>query len=79
MMLDDDIVAASPATVYGFTRDPGICNIDKPYRYPDHSRVLLPYQECLTTPGARRSSSASISAIASERSRAASPGQAWST
>ena len=36
--------------VYGFTRDPGICNIDKSYRYPDHSKVMLTYQDCLGTP-----------------------------
>jgi formylglycine-generating enzyme len=36
--------------VYGFTRDTSICNIDKPYRLPDHSRVLHPYHQCLDTP-----------------------------
>lgn len=36
--------------VNGFERDASICNIDKPYRYPDHSRVLPMYDECLATP-----------------------------
>jgi sulfatase modifying factor 1 len=33
--------------VYGFVRDPKTCNIDREYRYPDHSRVLPEYDECL--------------------------------
>lgn len=33
---------------YGFTRDPEVCPIDKPYRYPDHSKVMLEYDACLT-------------------------------
>jgi formylglycine-generating enzyme len=33
--------------VYGFVRDKTACNIDKPYIYPDHSRVLPEYDECL--------------------------------
>jgi formylglycine-generating enzyme len=33
--------------VYGFVRDKNACNIDKPYIYPDHSRVLPEYDECL--------------------------------
>ncbi len=33
--------------VYGFTRDAKTCNIDKPYRYPDHSRTMLEYDACL--------------------------------
>jgi formylglycine-generating enzyme required for sulfatase activity len=36
--------------VYGFDRDASVCNIDKPYRYPDHSKVLPMYDECLATP-----------------------------
>ena len=36
--------------VYGFERDAALCNIDKPYRYPDHSKVLPMYEECLQTP-----------------------------
>jgi formylglycine-generating enzyme required for sulfatase activity len=36
--------------VYGFNRDSAICNIDKPYRYPDHSKVLLTYPDCLAAP-----------------------------
>ncbi len=36
--------------VYGFERDASVCNIDKPYRYPDHSKVLPMYDECLETP-----------------------------
>jgi hypothetical protein len=31
----------------GFVRDPEKCNIDKPYRQPDHSRQLLTYERCL--------------------------------
>lgn len=33
--------------VYGFVRDKTLCNIDKPYIYPDHSRVLPEYDDCL--------------------------------
>ncbi len=33
--------------VYGYRRDPTVCNFDKPYRYPDHSRQMLEYDECL--------------------------------
>jgi formylglycine-generating enzyme required for sulfatase activity len=36
--------------VYGYERDANVCNIDKPYRYPDHSKVLPMYDECLETP-----------------------------
>ena len=36
--------------VYGYARDPGKCNIDKEYRYPDHSKVLPEYDVCLATP-----------------------------
>jgi formylglycine-generating enzyme required for sulfatase activity len=32
--------------VYGFVRDPATCNIDKPYRYPDHSKVLPTFDRC---------------------------------
>jgi hypothetical protein len=35
--------------VYGFVRDKGTCNIDKPYIYPDHSRTMLEYDECMQT------------------------------
>jgi formylglycine-generating enzyme len=35
--------------VYGFTRDPTKCNIDKPYVQPDHSRQMLGYDTCLKT------------------------------
>jgi hypothetical protein len=35
---------------YGFVRDASKCNIDRPYVYPDHSRVLPTYDECLKTP-----------------------------
>ena len=36
--------------VYGFKRDASLCNIDKEYRFPDHSRVLPTYEKCLATP-----------------------------
>ena len=36
--------------VYGFKRDKNVCNIDKDYRYPDHSKVMLEYDECLLEP-----------------------------
>ncbi|MFT3770837.1 MAG: SUMF1/EgtB/PvdO family nonheme iron enzyme [Minicystis sp.] len=36
--------------VYGYVRDPKKCSIDKEYRYPDHSKVLPEYDECLTLP-----------------------------
>lgn len=36
--------------VYGYERDPAVCNFDKPYRYPDHSRQMLEYDECLADP-----------------------------
>jgi sulfatase modifying factor 1 len=36
--------------VYGYDRDATACSIDKPYVYPDHSRALPPYEECLKTP-----------------------------
>lgn len=36
--------------VYGYDRDANACAIDKPYVYPDHSRVLPMYEECLKTP-----------------------------
>ena len=32
--------------VYGYTRDPSICAIDKPYRYPDHKHQMKTYDEC---------------------------------
>jgi hypothetical protein len=32
--------------VYGYDRDEAICNIDKPYRYPDHSHTMLHYEQC---------------------------------
>jgi formylglycine-generating enzyme len=35
--------------VYGFDRDETICNIDKPYEKPDHSRQMLTYDKCLAT------------------------------
>jgi formylglycine-generating enzyme len=31
----------------GFVRDGAACNIDKEYRYPDHSRRMLTYEDCL--------------------------------
>jgi len=36
--------------VYGLVRDASTCNIDKEYRYPDHSKVLPTYDKCLETP-----------------------------
>ncbi len=36
--------------VYGFVRDKNVCNIDKEYRYPDHSKVLPEYHQCLLEP-----------------------------
>jgi formylglycine-generating enzyme len=36
--------------VYGFVRDATKCNIDKEYRFPDHSRVLPTYDKCRDTP-----------------------------
>jgi formylglycine-generating enzyme len=33
--------------VYGYDRNASLCNIDKPYRYPDHSKVMLTYDGCL--------------------------------
>lgn len=33
--------------VWGFVRGETTCNIDKDYRYPDHSKVMLHYDECL--------------------------------
>ena len=36
--------------VYGYVRDPKTCSIDKEYRYPDHSKVLPEYDECLAAP-----------------------------
>ncbi|MBL9021746.1 MAG: SUMF1/EgtB/PvdO family nonheme iron enzyme [Myxococcales bacterium] len=33
--------------LYGFVRDPKVCNFDKEYRYPDHSKQMLEYDECL--------------------------------
>jgi sulfatase modifying factor 1 len=33
--------------VYGYTRNPDICNIDKPYEQPDQSRRMLHYDDCL--------------------------------
>jgi formylglycine-generating enzyme len=35
--------------VYGLVRDATVCNIDKPYRFPDHSRTMLTYDRCLQT------------------------------
>jgi formylglycine-generating enzyme required for sulfatase activity len=35
--------------VNGFDRDPKVCNIDKPYRQPDHTRQLETYEKCLKT------------------------------
>lgn len=35
--------------VYGLVRDATKCNIDREYRYPDHSKVLPEYDECLAT------------------------------
>lgn len=32
--------------VYGFVRDKEACNIDREYRYPDHSRVLPTFDGC---------------------------------
>ena len=36
--------------VYGFKRDAEACNIDRDYRFPDHSKVLPTYSKCLETP-----------------------------
>ena len=36
--------------VYGYKRDKSVCNIDKDYRYPDHSKVMLEYDECMLEP-----------------------------
>jgi formylglycine-generating enzyme required for sulfatase activity len=36
--------------VYGYVRDANICNQDKEYRMPDHSRVLFHYERCLEDP-----------------------------
>ncbi|HEY4117211.1 MAG TPA: SUMF1/EgtB/PvdO family nonheme iron enzyme, partial [Byssovorax sp.] len=36
--------------VYGYERDAGVCTIDLPYVYPDHSRTMLHYEQCLATP-----------------------------
>lgn len=33
--------------VYGFVRDAERCNIDREYVFPDHSRQLLTYDDCL--------------------------------
>ncbi len=33
--------------LYGHVRDKAICNFDKEYRYPDHSKQMLEYDECL--------------------------------
>jgi formylglycine-generating enzyme len=35
--------------VYGLVRDATKCNFDREYRYPDHSKVLPEYDECLAT------------------------------
>lgn len=32
--------------VYGFDRDDRLCNMDKEYRYPDHSKVLATHEHC---------------------------------
>jgi hypothetical protein len=32
--------------VYGFVRNDELCNIDREYRYPDHSRRMATYDEC---------------------------------
>lgn len=36
--------------VNGYERDDQICNMDKEYRYPDHSHVMLYYEQCLADP-----------------------------
>ncbi|NUP09880.1 MAG: SUMF1/EgtB/PvdO family nonheme iron enzyme [Polyangiaceae bacterium] len=36
--------------VYGYERNDKICNIDKPYIFPDHSKQMLEYDECLADP-----------------------------
>ncbi len=33
--------------LYGFVRDKNVCNFDKAYRYPDHSKQMLEYDDCL--------------------------------
>jgi formylglycine-generating enzyme required for sulfatase activity len=33
--------------VYGYNRDPSICNQDRDYRFPDQSRRLFHYERCL--------------------------------
>lgn len=35
--------------VNGYDRDPKVCNIDKPYHQPDHSRQMLTYDKCMET------------------------------
>lgn len=35
---------------YGFKRDDRACNIDREYRFPDHSRVLPHYDACVGSP-----------------------------
>lgn len=36
--------------VYGYVRDASKCNIDQPYRTPDHSRRMLPFDACMKDP-----------------------------
>ena len=33
--------------VNGYDRNDKVCNMDKEYRYPDHSHTMLHYEECL--------------------------------
>lgn len=36
--------------VYGFVRDDKVCNIDKPYRMPNHDKRMLEYDGCMADP-----------------------------
>ncbi|MFO0555963.1 MAG: SUMF1/EgtB/PvdO family nonheme iron enzyme [Polyangiaceae bacterium] len=36
--------------VYGYVRNPEICNFDKPYRFPDRSHHMKQYDECPSDP-----------------------------
>jgi formylglycine-generating enzyme len=39
--------------VNGYERDPEVCNIDREYRQPDHSKQLLTYERCLENAACR--------------------------
>ena len=66
--------------VYGYERDAGVCTIDLPYVYPDHSRTMLHYESCLATPWcARPSSSGSTSESGLAKSRRAFLGRGSTT